>query len=139
VTGPRIGLARKNGLGTAALVLAIVGLALCWSVLGGIGCGVLAVILGFLGRGRASRGEADNGGIATAGIALGVLAVVVSLAFVVIWWFAWRDVGGTEYLDCAVRAGNDQQAINGCTDKWLDQVQERFSVTPTTQPTLGST
>jgi uncharacterized protein DUF4190 len=136
MTGPRNGLARKNGLGTAALVVAIIGLASCWTVLGGIGLGVVAVILGFLGRGRASRGEADNGGIATAGIGLGFLAVVVSLVFVAIWWYAWRDVGGTEYLDCAVRAGNDQQAVEGCTQKWLDQVQERFSVTPTTR---GST
>jgi hypothetical protein len=55
---------------------------------------------------------------------------------VAIWYYAWRDVGGTEYLDCAVRAGNDQQAVEGCTDKWLDRVQERFSVTPTTR---GST
>jgi hypothetical protein len=136
MTGLRNGFALKNGLGTAALVVAIIGLAMCWSVLGGIGCGVVAVILGFLGRGRASRGEADNGGIATAGIGLGFLAIVTSLVFVAIWWYAWRDVGGTEYLDCAVSAGKDQQAIDGCTEKWLDRVQERFSVTATTR---GST
>ena len=28
-----------------------------------------------------------------------------------------------------MRAGNDQQAVEGCTQRWLDQVQERFSVT----------
>lgn len=128
---------RRNGLGTAALVIALVGLAACWSVLGGIVCGIVAVILGFIGRGRASRGEADNGGIATAGIALGTLAVVVSLVFIGIWSYAWRDAGGSEYLDCALRAGNDQQAIDGCTNKWLDEVQQRFGVTPT-RATRGS-
>lgn len=129
MTGPR------NGLGTAALVLAIVGLAVCWSVVGGIAAGVVALILGFLGRGRAARGEADNGGVAVAGIALGLLAVVVSLVFAVIWGFAWRDTGGSDYLDCVVRAGNDRQAVDGCMNKWLNNVENRFSVTT---PITGS-
>ncbi len=120
-----------NGQGTAALVLAIAALALCWSVVGGIAAGVLAIVLGFLGRGRAARGEADNREIATAGIALGALAMVLSLAFIVIWYFAWRDVGGAQYLECAVRAGNDQRALDGCTDRWLESVSNRFGVTAT--------
>jgi hypothetical protein len=131
MTGPR------NGTGTAALVVALAGLALCWSVVGGLVCGVLAVVLGFLGRGRATRGEANNGPIATAGTGLGAVAVVVSLAFVVIWAFAWRDAGGTDYLDCAMRAGNDQKAVQVCTDKWFNDIQTKFNVKPT--PGLGST
>ncbi|MCW2519868.1 MAG: hypothetical protein JWR46_2487, partial [Mycobacterium sp.] len=116
MTGPR------NGTGTAALVVAIAGLVFCWSVVGGIGCGIVAVILGVLGRGRAARGEANNGGIATAGSALGLVAVVASVAFAVIWAYAWRDAGGTDYLDCAMRAGNDQKAVEACTDKWLNDI-----------------
>jgi hypothetical protein len=130
VTGPRLGVRPRNGLGTAALAVAIVGLATCWSILGGVVCGVVAVVLGVMGRGRASRAEADNGAIATAGIALGGLAVVVSLAFVAIWGYAWRDVGGAGYLDCAMRAGSDQTAVNACTDAWLDEIQKRFNVEP---------
>ena len=57
--------APKNGLGTASLVVAIISL---FTVFGGIVLGVVAVILGFLGRGRVKRGEATNGGIAMAGI-----------------------------------------------------------------------
>ena len=132
MTGPR------NGTGNGALAVAIAGLFLCWSVVGGIVCGVVAVILGVLGRGRAARGEANNGGIATAGIALGVVAVVASVAFAVIWTFAWRDSGGTDYLDCAVRAGNDQKAVESCTDNWLNDIQTKFSISPPRQ-TLGST
>lgn len=131
---------RRNGLGTAALVLAIVGLVFCWSVLGGVAAGVVAVILGALGRGRATRGEADNGAVAIAGIALGGLAVVVSLVFAVIWVYAWRDTGGSDYLDCAVKAGNDRQAIDGCMDTWMKGVEDRFGVTLTPPPsTPGST
>lgn len=137
MTGPQSGFGPRNGLGTAALVLALVGLALCWSVAGGVAAGAVALILGFLGRGRAARGEADNGGVAVAGIALGGLAVVVSLVFAVIWSFAWRDTGGSGYLDCVVRAGNDRLAVDGCLDKWMSNVEARFGVTATT-PIPGS-
>ena len=101
-------------------------------------CGVVAVIVGFVGRGRATRGEADNGGIATAGMALGAVAVVASLAFAVIWPYAWRDSGGTDYVDCAMRAGNDQKAVEACTDKWLNDIQSRFNISPV-RPTREST
>jgi hypothetical protein len=123
----------KNGTGTAALVVAMVGLVLCWSVIGGIICGVVAVALGFVGRTKATRGEADNGGIATAGTALGVVAVVASTAFAVIWVYAWRDSGGTDYLDCAMRAGSNQKAVEACTDKWLDGIKDRYGVSPTSR------
>jgi Domain of unknown function (DUF4190) len=129
MTGP------KNGLGNTALVVAIVGLFSCWSVLGGIACGVLAIILGFVGRGRASRGEADNGGIALAGIALGFLAIVASLVFAAIWASAWNATGGSDYLDCVMKAGQDRKAADACLHTWISGVDEKFGV----KVTPGST
>ncbi|BDX32495.1 hypothetical protein TUM20985_30420 [Mycobacterium antarcticum] len=120
----------RNGTGTAALVVAIAGLGLCWSVIAGIICGVVAVVLGVLGRGRAARGEANNGAIATAGTALGLVAIAASVAFAVVWAFVWRDSGGDQYLDCAVKAGNDQRAVQACTDTWMDDIQDRFGFSP---------
>ena len=81
---------RTDGLGIAALIVAILGLVFCWSVVRGIVLGVVAVILGFVGRGRVKSGEASNGGVALAGIVLGALAVVVSLTFIAIWYGAWQ-------------------------------------------------
>lgn len=127
----------RNGTGTSALAVAVAGLFLCWSVVGGIACGVVAIILGVLGRGRATRGEADNGPIAIAGLALGLVAITASVAFAVIWAVAWRDSGGRDYVDCAMRAGNDQAAVQVCTDKWLNAIQGRFGISPT--PTREST
>ena len=101
----------KNGLGLAALILAIIGLLLCWSVAGGIVLGVVAVILGFLGRGRVKRGEADNGGVAIAGIALGFVAIIAGLVFIPIYIGLFDSVGGTDYIDCVTRAGSDQAAV----------------------------
>jgi hypothetical protein len=132
MTGPR------NGTGTAALAVAFVGVVLCWSVVGGIVCGVVAVVLGQLGRGRAVRGEADNGEIAIAGTALGMVAVIASVAFAVIWAYAWRDAGGTDYLDCAMKAGNDQTAVQACTDNWLNDIEHEFGISPP-RPTREST
>lgn len=77
----------RNGLGTAALVLGIIGTVtgfvpfLFW--LGGI-LGLLALILGLSGRGRAKRAEATNKGAATAGAVLGLIAMIVSVAIGVV-------------------------------------------------------
>lgn len=123
--------APKNGLGTASLVVAIISL---FSIFGGIVLGVVAVILGFLGRGRVKRGEADNGGIAMAGIVLGVLSIVVSVAAIAIAVWGFREVGGTDYVDCLSRAGSDQQAIEACADEFTQRVEDQFSLTVTPTP-----
>jgi hypothetical protein len=127
-TGPR------NGLGITALVSAVVGLVFCWTVVGGIILGVVAVIVGILGRGRAKRGEATNGGVAMAGILLGVLSVVASIAFIFIWIGVFSEVGGTDYLDCVSRAGSDPAAVERCADRLREHMETQFSVTTTPIP-----
>jgi uncharacterized protein DUF4190 len=125
----------RNGLGTAALVVAIVGLLTCWTVLGGVVLGITAIVLGGLGRGRAKRGEATNGGVATAGIALGALSIIAGLAFVAIYatlgWSMFKEVGGGDYIDCVNRAGSDQAAIEQCANEFTERVEQEFSVTVT--------
>jgi hypothetical protein len=127
-TGP------KNGLGIAALVIAILGLVFCWTVIGGVVLGVVAVIIGILGRGRAKRGQATNGGVAIAGVVLGVLAVIVSLVFIPIWMGVFSEVGGTDYLDCVASAGSDPKAVQGCADRLRERMENQFSITVTPTP-----
>ncbi|MBX7435351.1 DUF4190 domain-containing protein [Mycobacterium sp. Y57] len=124
----------KNGLGTAALVLAIIGLVLCWTVAGGVILGLCAVIIGFVARGRVKRGEANNGGIAIAGIVLGFVSIVAALVFIPIYIGVFDRVGGTDYIDCISRAGSDQQAIQDCADEFTQRVEEQFSLTVTPTP-----
>jgi hypothetical protein len=122
-------------MGIAALVAAIVGLVLVWSIVGGLFAGVLAIVLGFLGHGRAKRGEATNGGVAITGIVLGGIAVVLSLAFIAIWvslgvrWF--EDLGGREYLTCMENAGNDKAAQERCRIQFEQRVEDEFGTTST--------
>ncbi|MFC8915092.1 DUF4190 domain-containing protein [Streptomyces sp. NPDC047821] len=84
----------RNGLGTAALVLGILGTLsgliplLFW--LAGI-LGVIALILGLAGRGRVKRGEAGNKGVTTAGAVLGLVSLILSVVGAVITFKAVDD------------------------------------------------
>lgn len=76
----------SNGMGTTALVLGIVsaGVFCLWPV--AIVLGVLALIFGLIGRGKAGRGEATNAGQALAGTICGAAGIVLGfamLAFVI--------------------------------------------------------
>jgi hypothetical protein len=129
--GPARPAAPKNGLGIAALVLAVVGLLSVATVFAPIVLGAIAVILGVVGRGRAKRGIADNGGVAIAGIVLGGLAIVVGLAFIAIWTTVWKDVRGGDYIDCIQKAGDNHVAQEHCADQFRRSVQDRLNVTLT--------
>jgi hypothetical protein len=126
--------APKNGLGIAALVLAVIGLLAVATVIAPIILGVVAVVIGFLGYGRAKRGAANNGGVAIAGIVLGGLAIVVGLAFIAIWATVWHDVHGDDYIDCTQNAGSDHTLQQRCADEFRRSVQDRLSVTLTPAP-----
>ena len=74
---------RRNGAGTAALVIGVVSLVLAvlviFAVLA-IPLGIIAAILGGIGMSRASKGQADNRGHALSGLITGLLAIVVAFA-----------------------------------------------------------
>lgn len=124
-TGP------KNGFGIAALVIAIVALL---SIIFGVVLGVVAIIFGFLGWGRAKRGEATNGGMAVAGIILGILSIIEAIAAITLLVWGFDRAGGTDYLDCVSQAGNDQAALEQCATEFQQRVEDQFSVTVTPTP-----
>ena len=123
--------APRNGLGIGALVVAIVALVSSFSIVGGIVLGLVAVVLGFLGRARVKRGEADNGGVALAGIVLGVVAVIAGLSFIAVWVGLFKQVGANDYFDCLQQAGQDREKVQMCSEEFRSSVESRFS-TPTT-------
>jgi hypothetical protein len=71
----------SNGMGTAGLVLGIVSaVVFClWPL--AIVLGVLGVVFGALGRGKARGGEATNPGQALAGIICGAAGIVLGIGF----------------------------------------------------------
>jgi hypothetical protein len=116
------------------LVVAIVGLLSSWTIVGGIILGIVAVVLGFVGRSRAKKGEANNGGVALAGIILGFVSIVVGLAFIAVWVGVFNEVGGGNYIDCLQNAGQDQTKIQQCADEFQQNLEDKLSVTPTPVP-----
>ncbi|WP_420035786.1 DUF4190 domain-containing protein [Streptomyces sp. cg28] len=74
----------SNGLGVAAMVLGIISdvLFLMWPV--AIICGLLGIVFGALGRGKARRGEATNPGQALTGIICGSVGAALAVGFIVL-------------------------------------------------------
>ena len=112
----------KNGLGIAALVLGILSIVTCFTVVGGILFGLLAIVLGFLGRGKVKKGLADNGGMAMTGLVLGIVGLVLSIviAAAVGSLLSRGDFGNL--TDCLESAGGDQAAIDDCSAEFEDSV-----------------
>lgn len=72
----------KNGMGTAALVLGIIGVLLAWiPFVGFLGfiLGILAMVLGGIGIFKAHKGTATNTVVSYVGTGLGLVAFVLSL------------------------------------------------------------
>ncbi|MFJ2591404.1 DUF4190 domain-containing protein [Streptomyces erythrochromogenes] len=69
----------SNGFGITALVLGILAVVGCITSVIAVALGIGAVVFGALGKGKANRGEADNGGMALAGIILGAIGIVLGL------------------------------------------------------------
>jgi phosphate/sulfate permease len=72
----------KNGLGTTALILGIVGVVLAFFYVGGL-LGLLALIFGIIGLGKVKKGEANNKGVALTGVILGVVSMLIAIAMTV--------------------------------------------------------
>ena len=126
--------APRNGLGIGALVVAILAVVSSISVVGGIVLGIVAVVLGFAGRARVKKGEANNGGVALAGIVLGFLGIVAGLASIAIWVLFIKDTGAGDYFDCMNKAGQNRSAQIQCEDEFRQSVENKFSITLTPTP-----
>ena len=75
------GPASANGMGTAALVLGILGLVVCAGLT--ILLPLLATIFGALGRKKAKAGLATNQGPATAGLVMGIIGLAIAAIYYV--------------------------------------------------------
>jgi hypothetical protein len=111
----------RNGLGIAALVLGVLALLSSLFLVGGL-LGLIAIVLGVLGRGKAKRGEATNGGMAMAGIVLGVLSVIISAVVLAVGASFLNSETGSGLISCIAEAGQDQAAIDACEQEFRSEV-----------------
>ncbi len=104
----------KNGLGVTALVLGILAIVFCWTAVGGLIFGGLAVVFGIIGRRRSGRREATNGGVALAGGIVGGIGLVLGAGFLFLWISLFNSAAFQRFLDCTRAATNDRVATDQC-------------------------
>lgn len=112
----------RNGFGIAALVLGLLALVLCWTIIGGILLGLLALIFGLIGRARARRGEATNGGMSVAGLVLGVLGLLLGIGLFAFGVSVINSPAGRDYQQCIQQAGDDQVKLRQCATEFGRQI-----------------
>ena len=111
---------KKNGIGVAALVLGVLSILGGFFVAGAV-LGIVAIILGVVGMQRANRGEADNKGMAVAGLITGIIGVIISALFLVLYIAVWNSSDFDNYRDCLEQAETDQD-IDDCADEFADDL-----------------
>ncbi|MDP4691106.1 MAG: DUF4190 domain-containing protein, partial [Candidatus Nanopelagicales bacterium] len=87
----------QNGMGTAALVLSILGLVGCIPLIGSI----LGIIFGRIGMKNAAEGRATNGGAAKAGFIIGIVSLVLWIIITILYvvFFAAAIANNPEILN----------------------------------------
>ncbi|MEV0964652.1 MULTISPECIES: DUF4190 domain-containing protein [unclassified Streptomyces] len=122
--GPAPAAPARNGLGTAALILGIIGALsglipfLFW--LAGI-LGLIGLILGLSAKGRVKRGEATNKGAAVAGVVLGLVSLALSVVGAVITFKAVGDA--VDEINKATSGSSATKKPAG-SDKPLEQPED---------------
>lgn len=113
----------RNGLGVAALVLGILSLPAIFTIFLGIILGLLAVIFGLIGMGRAKRGEATNRGMAIAGVVTGAIGLVVSVVFIAVGVsFLFSHKTQINNLTQCIQNAHTTQAQTDCQNQFSNQL-----------------
>ena len=112
----------RNGFGIAALVLGLLALVLSWTIIGGILFGILALIFGLLGRGRAKRGEATNGGLSVTGVVLGIIGLLIAIGLVAFGVSILNSPAGRSYQECVQQSAGDPAKMQQCFSEFTRQV-----------------
>jgi hypothetical protein len=116
---------RGSGMAITALILGIIALLSCWTIVGGILFGLVAIVLGFIASRRAKRGVAGGRGMAITGIVLGLLGLVLSVVIVAVIGAFWNSASFSDYRECLRDAGSDQEAIADCETEFRDVIEDR--------------
>jgi hypothetical protein len=100
--------APSSGLSIASMVLGIVSLVLfCfWYV--SIPCAIIAIVLGFIARGKVKAGTGGAGGMAMAGIVCASISILLAVLLVA-GVLAFLGLGGTKVLEDMQRELEKQQ------------------------------
>lgn len=116
------GVSPRNGFGIAALVLGILSIPAGFTVIFGVPLAIAAIVFGALGRGRAKKGLANNGGLALTGLILGVVGLLISIAIGALAGSLLSRGDFGNLTDCLESAGSDQAAQDECSVEFEDSI-----------------
>ena len=105
----------SNGLGAAAMVVGILSIFIPGF---GLILGIVAIVLGVVGRKRAKRGEATNEGVALAGIITGAVGTLITAAFITAVVVNIIMYGTGTYTSCVSDAHGNQVQIRQCDTQY---------------------
>jgi hypothetical protein len=114
---------KPQGLAIGALVCGIISLlSFCFWPLA-VPLGIVAIVLGVIGRGKAARGEAGGEGLAKTGMFLGIAGVALSIIITIAAYAGLSILGDKiqEEADRMEREAQQQEQVDG-------------TATPTTEP-----
>ncbi|KAA0019410.1 DUF4190 domain-containing protein [Antrihabitans cavernicola] len=126
-----------SGLAIGALICAIIGILTCWTVIGGIVLGIVALILGLIARSKAKKGESGGAGMSLAAVILGLLAIVLSIVLIVVGVGLFKKAGGDDLIDCMNKAGNNSSEQQKCADEFKTNIENNFDVTIPQEPSFA--
>jgi lysylphosphatidylglycerol synthetase-like protein (DUF2156 family) len=112
-----------SGMAVAALVLGILAVVFCWTVIGGVLFGLVAIVLGVVASRRARRGAAAGRGMAIAGIVLGVIGLLLSIALIAFGLSILNSPDAKTLKQCVADAGGDQAKVQQCQRDFQRNVQ----------------
>lgn len=115
----------SNGIAIAAMVIGIVAILISWIPILGALAGILALVLGFIGRGKFKKTPAVGGsGPAITGIVTGILATLISVAVTIaLFAFGATFMGSFEtYEECLERGGTPEECQEELERDVLDRI-----------------
>jgi Domain of unknown function (DUF4190) len=111
-----------SGMAITALVLGVLALLTCWTVVGGIFLGLVAIILGFIASSRAKHGRAGGRAMAIIGIVTGALGLVISIGLIALGASLLNSDTGQNLQDCLQDAGQDETAQAECQREFQEEL-----------------
>lgn len=109
-SGDPSGAPQSKGLAIAAMVLGIVSIpTFCYPYVS-IPCAIIAIVLGFVARSKANRGEAGGAGFAVAGLLCGFVSIGLLVLLAVIFGVAFMGAAGEGGFFDQLRQEMDEQS-----------------------------
>jgi len=119
----------RNGLGVAALVVAVVAALTFWVPVLGLVLGLVGLVLALVALRRVRRGVANNRGVALAALIVSILAAIAGLVVTALTaWVLWFAADNSGDLQACLDTATTQTQIDACSQQFGDDLLDQLGV-----------